>query len=70
MDKESLWNLYLLRNPAFGKEGQVTLTTAGLRKLFETTFDKGVEHGRSIAQCEPFESTPISESFKSIFRKL
>lgn len=69
MDKESLWKLYLLRNPAFRGEGQVTLTAAGLRKLFDTTFDQGVEHGRSIAQCDPFESTPVSESFKSIFHK-
>ena len=70
MTKESLWKLYVERNPSFAGDGQVTLSAAGLRKLFETTFDKGVEHGRSIAQCEPFESTPISESFRSIFRKL
>lgn len=64
MDKESLWKLYLLRNPAFGKDGQVTMTTAGLRKLFDTTFDQGVEHGRKLDQ----ESQDFGSMFRSMFK--
>jgi len=56
MTKDELWRLYATKNPAFEGEGTVTLTRAGLRKLFEQTWEKaherGVIHGRAIAALE------------------
>ena len=37
MTKKELWKIYTARNPTFDGEGTVTMTAAGLRKLFDTT---------------------------------
>jgi hypothetical protein len=37
MTKKELWKIYSKRNPSFDGEGNVTLSAAGLRKMFETT---------------------------------
>lgn len=68
MDKQQLWKIYTEKNPSFAGDGEVTLTAAGLRKLFDTTFEQGVEHGRrrsaieaalkeTLSQGKPFFST-------------
>jgi len=50
MTKDELWNLYVDRNPAFEGEANVTMTTAGIRKLFDQTWDisfkSGLEKGK------------------------
>jgi hypothetical protein len=43
MTKYELWEIYCTKNPSFEQEGNVTLSTKGLRKLFETTWDKAIE---------------------------
>jgi len=39
MTKQELWKIYAKRNPSFDGEGNVTMSAAGLRKLFETTWE-------------------------------
>lgn len=64
MDKQQLWKIYTDKNPSFAGEGHVTLTTAGLRKLFDTTFDQGVEHGRKLDQ----EPQDFGSRLRSMFK--
>lgn len=46
MTKQELWKIYSKRNPSFdSKEGNVTMTAKGLRKLFETTWDTAFYDG-------------------------
>ena len=42
MTKHELWEIYCTKNPSFEKDGNVTLSTKGLRKLFETTWDQAI----------------------------
>ena len=45
MTKEQLWEKYVAKNPAFGREGNVTLSAKGLKKFFDQVYDKGHERG-------------------------
>lgn len=45
MTKKELWKIYSKRNPSFDGEGMITLSAAGLRKLFETTWDIAMHKG-------------------------
>jgi hypothetical protein len=40
MDREKLWKIFVKANPSFGREGYVTMSARGLRKLFDTTWDQ------------------------------
>jgi len=42
MTKHELWEIYCTKNPSFKEDGNVTLSTKGLRKLFETTWDQAI----------------------------
>lgn len=63
MTSTELWEAYSTRNPSFDGEGQVTLSAAGLRKLFNQTWsiahDTGYRRGlreattRATARPEP-----------------
>jgi len=48
MTKSELWKIYTDKNPAFAGDGQVTLSAAGLRKLFDQTYEQGFEQGKSV----------------------
>lgn len=39
MKKEELWIVYVTRNPQFEGEAPFRITPAGLRKLFDQTWD-------------------------------
>jgi hypothetical protein len=39
MTKKQLWDKYTERNPSFKEKGNVTLSSAGLKKLFDQTWD-------------------------------
>ena len=52
MNKQQLWKIYTDKNPSFAGDGEITLTAAGLRKLFDTTFEQGIEHGRQLSAIE------------------
>ena len=61
MTREQLWKIYTKRNPSFDGDGNVTMTTRGLRKMFETTwdvayFDGEMEPKGSYRQHQPNDS--------------
>lgn len=63
MTREALWSAYVARNPAFAGPGNVTLSAAGLRKLFEQTWDRGEEAGRAAAANGERMSDMFNEMF-------
>ena len=66
MTKKELWKIYSKRNPSFDGEGMITLSAAGLRKLFETTWEVAMYDGEE----EPISKHPPSgnlDALKQIF---
>lgn len=53
MTKPELWAAITAKNPSFDGDGNITMSAAGLRKLFNTTWDKayssGFDNGKEIA---------------------
>ncbi len=47
MKKSELWAIYIKKYPQFAQEGEITLTTKGLRKMFDTTWDTAYHDGES-----------------------
>lgn len=45
MKKEELWAIYRRKYPQFAMDGEITLTTKGLRKFFDTTWDTAYHDG-------------------------
>ena len=64
MTKKELWKIYSKRNPSFDGEGTVTMTAAGLRKLFDTTWDVAFYDGKD----EPVERVPPSGNVDALRR--
>ena len=66
MTKRELWKIYAKRNPSFDGTGNVTLSAAGLRKMFETTWEIAMYDGEE----EPTYKHPASpniDALKHIF---
>ena len=66
MTKKELWKIYSKRNPSFDGEGMITLSAAGLRKMFETTWEIAMYDGEE----EPSSKQPASgnlDALKQIF---
>lgn len=66
MTKKELWKIYTARNPSFDGQGTVTMTAAGLRKMFDTTWDIAFHDGED----EPIGRVPPSgnlDALKQIF---
>jgi hypothetical protein len=66
MKKKELWKIYSKRNPSFDGEGMITLSAAGLRKMFETTWEVAMYDGEE----EPISKQPASgnlDALKQIF---
>ena len=66
MTKKELWKIYSKRNPSFDGEGMITLSAAGLRKMFETTWEVAMYDGEE----EPTSKQPASgnlDALKQIF---
>ena len=60
MTRESLWKVFCEKNPAFAKEGgEVTLSTKGLKKLFDTTWSEAKKESESQAEYEPDPQKPF-----------
>ena len=66
MTKRELWKIYSKRNPSFNGEGNVTLSAAGLRKLFETTWEVAMYDGEEEPISKPAPSGNI-DALKQIF---
>jgi hypothetical protein len=47
MKKDELWLIFVRKNPRFGDgdDTTVTLTVRGLKKMFDTAFERGHDHG-------------------------
>lgn len=71
MTKDELWKFYVERNPQFGAKGNVTLSSWGIRKLFEQTWDRahsvGFDNGRAWEQNQ---SKMRGGGEKSIFEQV
>lgn len=72
MTKEKLWDAYVTKNPSFNREGCVTMTAYGLKKLFEQTWEMAEEKGRSDAMAikdRTTQKTPMAgaDIFGGIF---
>lgn len=64
MSKDELWELYCKQNPRFRDSKEVvTLKVSGLKKLFETTYDKAFSAGCS-------ELRKSTENVKSLFDEM
>lgn len=50
MKREELWEIFVKANPSFGREGYVTMSAKGLRKLFDTTWDQAERHAAEVAR--------------------
>ncbi len=70
MKKSELWDIYVRKYPQFAKEGEITLTTNGLRKFFDTTWDTAYYEGESETEYfDPRDNDSIKsvDALKSIF---
>lgn len=52
MTRETLWAAYVARNPTFAGDDTITLSAAGLRKLFDQTWAQAEAHGRAAADTQ------------------
>ena len=65
MTKKELWKIYSKRNPSFDGEGMITMSAAGLRKMFETTWEVAMYDGEEEPISKP---TPGNlDALKQIF---
>ena len=75
MTKSKLWRIYTDKNPAFVGDGQVTMTAAGLRKLFDQTYEQGFEQGKAVGAAlgsiaKGVGNEPSGASFEDLFSKM
>jgi hypothetical protein len=66
MTKRELWKIYAKRNPSFDGTGNVTLSAAGLRKMFETTWEIAMYTGEEEPTSKQAAS-PNIDALKHIF---
>jgi hypothetical protein len=70
MKRDDLWKAYTDRNPSFEGSSTVTMTPAGLRKLFEQTWEKAHEAGFANGKAWAALHAPKDDSlFGNIFGK-
>jgi hypothetical protein len=71
MSSEELWEAYSTRNPSFDGDGNVTMSAAGLRKLFSQTwsiaYDSGYRSGRKDGERQERPSVEPPGFFKDFF---
>ena len=69
LKKERLWERYTQKNPHWLTEG-VQLTPAGLKKLFEQTFDKGHELGLANGKVLGAKQTESGRDTSDFMKKV
>ena len=67
MKKSQLWKIYCAKNPAFERDGNVTLSTRGLRKLFEQTWDFAFHEGEDEIEQAPVNNLKSVDDLRRIF---
>ena len=67
MKKSQLWKIYCAKNPAFERDGNVTLSTRGLRKLFDQTWDLAYEEGEDEHEDPPVNNSKGVDDLRKIF---
>jgi len=71
MTQSDLWSIYTTKNPTMGTDDStpITLTSRGLKKLFDTTWEQahevGFENGKAYAKAH--ESKPMDNLFNDLF---
>jgi len=72
MTKDQLWAAYVAKNPQFAGGGNVTLSAAGLRKMFEQTWEMGrkdgFENGKSWAEMRAKTARGKADSISDMMR--
>lgn len=51
MKRDELWKIYTEKNPSFNGDGNITMSAAGLRKLFNQTYEAGYNQGKVNAEA-------------------
>ena len=67
MKKSQLWKIYCAKNPAFERDGNVTLSTRGLRKLFDQTWDYAFHEGEDEIEQAPVNDSKAVDDLRKIF---
>ena len=67
MKKSQLWKIYVAKNPAFERDGNVTLSTRGLRKLFDQTWDYAYHEGEDDHDPAPVTDSKGVDDLMKIF---
>ena len=67
MKKSQLWKIYCAKNPAFERDGNVTLSTRGLRKLFDQTWDLAFYEGEPEHEAPPVKDSKGVDDLRKIF---
>jgi hypothetical protein len=67
MKKSQLWKIYCAKNPAFERDGNVTLSTRGLRKLFDQTWDYAFHEGEDEHDPAPINDSKSVDDLRKIF---
>jgi len=65
--KSQLWKIYVAKNPAFERDGNVTLSTRGLRKLFDQTWDYAFHEGEEEHDPTPVHNSKSVDDLRKIF---
>ena len=67
MKKSELWKVYVARNPIFATNRNVTLSAAGIRKLFDQKCDIAYHEGEPEEQKYPGDKNFAVEDLMNIF---
>jgi len=67
MTKAELWEIIIRRNPSFQTREAVTISTAGVEKLFNLAYEKGREQGIKEGR-NPFERRGPENPFRDLFK--
>jgi hypothetical protein len=67
MTKSSLWAIYCRKNPKFAEDGEITLTTKGLRKMFDTTWDTAFYDGEDEPCAPDLQGSASVETLMKMF---